>query len=223
MRPGLDIFPAQVLDVSGLSPNRQMPAAFPALLCVCDTGLPLRGTGHRSNRHMALVAESKPERNEVNCFCESKLWVLQSLGTTPTALNEGEFVVHGLTAAEGRRSLTDVQETSQWLGGVAVPKAILETLLGRERDNLVVIHGSFFDASVEKACLELNIPCISHTADSKAFSYASQIVKNHLLQFWKDGQGCMQLSSHDVVRPTARNALGKLHTIFFHGVKRGRT
>lgn len=52
----------------------------------------------------------------------------------PPALAEKNFVIPGpgdesLLCGEARRNLTDQQETSQWLGGVGVPKAILNSLL----------------------------------------------------------------------------------------------
>ena len=35
----------------------------------------------------------------------------------------------GVSSAEGRRNYTDLQETSQWLGGLEIPKVILGDLL----------------------------------------------------------------------------------------------
>lgn len=53
-------------------------------------------------------------------------------GNFPPAIQEKDFVVPGetLTSHDGRRNLTDLQETSQWLGGLGVPKSILTGLLG---------------------------------------------------------------------------------------------
>ena len=51
------------------------------------------------------------------------------------AINEQDFVVPGMLAsnavssAEGRRNYTDLQETSQWLGGTDAPLKILQDLL----------------------------------------------------------------------------------------------
>lgn len=67
-------------------------------------------------------------------FCSSHLWLRQALasGTFPAALQEGDFIVPGdtLHCNDSRRNYTDFQETSQWLGGPAVPKAILSNLCG---------------------------------------------------------------------------------------------
>ena len=67
-------------------------------------------------------------------FCSSDLWTRQALapGNFPAALQEREFVVPGeqLLSHDGRRNLTDLQETAQWLGGVSVAKSILVALLG---------------------------------------------------------------------------------------------
>ena len=54
-------------------------------------------------------------------------------GSFPAALAEKSFVVPGgesMPTHEGRRNLTDQQETAQWLGGRQVPAAILQALLG---------------------------------------------------------------------------------------------
>lgn len=53
-------------------------------------------------------------------------------GKYPPALQERDFVVpgEGYMSHDGRRNLTDLQETSQWLGGPAVAKAIIAGLLG---------------------------------------------------------------------------------------------
>ena len=53
-------------------------------------------------------------------------------GSYPKAIQEKDFVVpgEGFACHDGRRNLTDLQETSQWLGGSEVPKAILSALLG---------------------------------------------------------------------------------------------
>ena len=67
-------------------------------------------------------------------FCTSQLWLRQSLqlANFPKALDEKSFVVPGeaFLSHDTRRSLTDLQETAQWLGGQAVPQSILEALTG---------------------------------------------------------------------------------------------
>lgn len=72
------------------------------------------------------------DRASINNFCFSRLWASQLVSQNPKALNEQDFVVPGLGAtvssAEGRRNLTDVQETSQWLGGIDVPEMLLTDL-----------------------------------------------------------------------------------------------
>ena len=68
-------------------------------------------------------------------FCASALWVRQALlpAAFPPALNEKEFVITGsgtesFQCNDTRRNLTDQQETSQWCGGIQVPKQILQAL-----------------------------------------------------------------------------------------------
>lgn len=67
-------------------------------------------------------------------FCNSDLWSRQALAPTafPPAIQEKDFIVpgDGFQSHDGRRNLTDLQETAQWLGGPAVAKAILSGLLG---------------------------------------------------------------------------------------------
>lgn len=74
-------------------------------------------------------------------FCASDLWTRQALQRFPQALQEKDFVVPGenLISHDGRRNLTDLQETSQWLGGVSVAKGILEGLLGNSSTYLVLL------------------------------------------------------------------------------------
>jgi len=76
-------------------------------------------------------------------FCGSDLWTRQALapGHFPAALQERDFIVPGeqLLSHDGRRNLTDLQETAQWLGGIPVAKSILMALLG----NLEIFSISF--------------------------------------------------------------------------------
>lgn len=53
------------------------------------------------------------------------------LAEFPSAIAEKDFIVPGdpLLSHSERRNLSDLQETSQWLGGVSVPKAILTSLM----------------------------------------------------------------------------------------------
>ena len=72
------------------------------------------------------------DRSSINHFCFSRLWTSQYVSQQPKAVNEQDFIVPGtgatVSSAEGRRNLTDVQETSQWLGGIEVPEMILADL-----------------------------------------------------------------------------------------------
>lgn len=85
-------------------------------------------------------------------FCSSDLWLRQAFeaGTFPAAIPESQFQVpgEGLTSHDGRRNLTDLQETAQWLGGSAVAKSILKGLLGR-----LVVSFHVFSFSLFVVCL----------------------------------------------------------------------
>eukprot|EP00435_Cladocopium_sp_Y103_P054071 s74_g17.t1 len=82
-----------------------------------------------------LLSTWTPEKEEAvmksfyQKFCTSVLWIRQSLAPAnfPPALNEKDFVIPGSGAEtfqcnDARRNLTDQQETSQWCGGIMVPK-----------------------------------------------------------------------------------------------------
>ena len=70
----------------------------------------------------------------VTRFCSSPLWLRQALpaGAFPSAVQEKDFIIPGdiLHCNDSRRNFTDFQETSQWLGGISVPKSILSNLCG---------------------------------------------------------------------------------------------
>ncbi|CAK9115722.1 unnamed protein product [Durusdinium trenchii] len=115
------------VDHTSLHHNRDMPGGFTFYLIVSDATLPRSGTAHRANR-----SAEKVDRSGVNTFCFSKLWQTQVTSSSPRAIDESEFIVPatgGVSSAEGRRNYTDLQETSQWLGGLEIPKVILGDLL----------------------------------------------------------------------------------------------
>ena len=64
-------------------------------------------------------------------FCTSPLWCKQALQEPfPAAIEERDFVIpgDGFSSNDARKNLTDLQETSQWLGGVQVPRMILAAM-----------------------------------------------------------------------------------------------
>lgn len=75
------------------------------------------------------------DKTSINKHCDSKLWCSQVMSEPCRAINEGEFLVPGIAAlpcgsgAEGRRNLTDFQETARWLGGEDIPEKVLQDLL----------------------------------------------------------------------------------------------
>ncbi|CAK9083772.1 unnamed protein product, partial [Durusdinium trenchii] len=117
------------LDLSDIHGNRELPSAFVCYLGVPDCTLPSKGTAHR------VVRGAPGPDDTTNVFCSSHLWSRQSLPLRcfPKALDEKHFVVPGeaFLCHDSRRSLTDLQETAQWLGGVPVCASILESLTGR--------------------------------------------------------------------------------------------
>eukprot|EP00435_Cladocopium_sp_Y103_P008064 s2865_g2.t1 len=123
---------------------------------------------------MTELAECKVDPENVNIFCNSKLWIRQLVTGQPKAISESEFVVPGgMSCAEGRRNYTDVQETS-----------------GTDRP-AVVVNGSLYDGCLEKACLKLGCATVSHTDRQIAFQTALGLTKNHLLELWRCKEGVM--------------------------------
>ena len=108
------------MNISNLHGNSERPAYYQAWLCVSDSALPLKGTGHRRNSH-----EDAPKdiATSICIHTQSELWRLQGFqfDCLPKAVAEGDFHVPSarahLTCNDARRNLTDIQETSQWVSG----------------------------------------------------------------------------------------------------------
>ncbi len=93
-----------------------------------------------SNCNVLLIAsmcqikqfQCQVDKSTVNKFCSSKVWTSQIISQAPKVINETDFVVPGVSSSahEGRRNLTDPQETAQWMGGNEVPEMILKDLIG---------------------------------------------------------------------------------------------
>lgn len=156
------------------------------------------------------------DKSNVNVFCASKLWNAQALSTFPKAISEQEFIVPGTggQAYEGRRNLTDAQETAQWLAGTEIAEAILRDLLGNSdfKNNCINAVSLFFlnnqtleqmksgdvsntpviianctqyDAFLERVCLKFGVPIVSQTDRQIVFQTATKLTKAKLLETWK--------------------------------------
>ncbi|CAK9061163.1 Uncharacterized protein SCF082_LOCUS32081, partial [Durusdinium trenchii] len=145
-------------------------------------------------RHLCFA--SGPSQSHTR-FCQSPLWLRQGLPPDqfPAALNEKDFVIptpldHPGLSHDARRNLTDLQETSQWLGGISIPKAILQQLFSGVRGQHagLVVHATSYDGAVKIAALQLGYPCVGVSANEAYHKTSKQIVKQHLLQAWKNGQ-----------------------------------
>ena len=110
------------VDPGNLHGNSERPIYFQGWLCVADTTLPSKGTGHRRNRN----DDSPQDAVHLNTFIQSNLWKFQgfSLDSMPQGLPEADFAVPSYKAQfqshDTRRNLSDAQETSQWIAGVDV-------------------------------------------------------------------------------------------------------
>lgn len=65
-------------------------------------------------------------------FITSTAWKLQAFteGNLPEAIPESEYLCpsSGLQSNDQRRNWTDMQETAQWVGGMDIPRKLLEHL-----------------------------------------------------------------------------------------------
>ena len=117
------------MDLTSLHRNSERPAYYRAWLCVAETALPLKGTGHRRNAHDEAVKGA-----QVCTHAASDLWRLQGFphDTLPKAMGEADFHVPSarahLTCNDARRNLTDAQETGQWVSGEAFFTTLLTSL-----------------------------------------------------------------------------------------------
>ncbi|CAK9062831.1 Uncharacterized protein SCF082_LOCUS32651 [Durusdinium trenchii] len=170
------------LNTEDLHKNRDTPAAYLCFIGVLDASLPTKGTVHRNVR-------GNPENEqEVNVFCNSPLWLRQSLlpSEFPKALPESSFVVPGdfLHSNDMRRNYTDFQETAQWCGGVQVPKAVLGALCSglKASHGVVVVHPTTYDGCLELAALQLGHVASGTSWDETCYKTSKEVVKTHLLQ-----------------------------------------
>ena len=109
------------VDPGNLHGNSERPIYFHGWLCVADTTLPSKGTGHRRNRN-----DHPQDAVHLNTFIQSNLWKFQgfSLDSMLQGLPEADFAVPSsktrFQSHDARRNLSDAQETSQWIAGVDV-------------------------------------------------------------------------------------------------------
>ena len=122
------------VDMSEVHGNSDRPSYFNAYLCVPDVHLPAKGIAYRANRHDDQTVKA----SEISEVCNSDLWKLQGLpmDMLPQALPEAKFCVPSakahLSGQDGRRNLTDVQETAQWVSGESMAISLLKALLGSQ-------------------------------------------------------------------------------------------
>ncbi|CAK9026556.1 unnamed protein product [Durusdinium trenchii] len=128
-------------------------------------------------------------------YCQSPLWMKQSLVNFPEAIEEKNFIVPGemMTSNEARRNLSDVQETSQWLGGIHVPREVLVALQGTEKfvKPTLVVHPSAYDGALELAAMHMGFGSFSYSTQEVHFKCSKEIVKNSLVEAWKQGKSPM--------------------------------
>ncbi|CAK9073826.1 unnamed protein product [Durusdinium trenchii] len=179
------------LNLQEIHGNREMPGAFPVWLGVPDSALPLKGTAHRSVR-----GAPAPDA-EMNVFCGSSLWLRQSLqpDAFPKALEERNFIVPGeaFLSHDSRRSLTDLQETAQWMGGVPVCQSIFDALTGGRKNfhAAVLVHPTLYDGCVELAGVRSGFIVVSSSGQPPSHNCGKEIIKTHLLEAWKAGRAPM--------------------------------
>ena len=90
------------------------------------------------------------------------------------------------------------QETAQWLGGSAVPAAILKSLgVADGKKPVIVINTTMYDGCLERVCYEHGIPVISMTDTSAVLSFAASTVGQALLEApwveWAGHHSCSRI------------------------------
>ena len=119
------------VDMSGIHRNSERPAYYTGWVAVPDLFLPPKGTAYRANKH-----DDQAIKGDVSHICGSDLWRLQGIAfdQIPSALPEQEFKVPSAKAhlgcQDGRKNLSDLQETAQWVAGESVASSLLKSLLG---------------------------------------------------------------------------------------------
>ncbi|CAK9093328.1 Uncharacterized protein SCF082_LOCUS43905 [Durusdinium trenchii] len=130
-------------------------------------------------------------------FCGSSLWLRQSLqpDAFPKALEERNFIVPGeaFLSHDSRRSLTDLQETAQWMGGVPVCQSIFDALTGGRKNfhAAVLVHPTLYDGCVELAGVRSGFIVVSSSGQPPSHNCGKEIIKTHLLEAWKAGRAPM--------------------------------
>ena len=118
--------------MSSIHKNSERPAYYTGWVAIPDLFLPAKGTAYRANKHDDQTIKAA----DVSEICGSDLWRLQGVAfdQIPSALPEQEFKVPSAKAhfgcQDGRKNLSDLQETSQWVAGESVANSLLKSLLG---------------------------------------------------------------------------------------------
>lgn len=197
-----------LVDKTPCHGNRELPVHFPGWIGVHSMSLSRKGTGHKAKAEETGTEETKQSEPIVNQFVKSELWRLQgnTAQNIPTVLKEEDFVVpcmqgEHLRSNDTRRSLTQVQETSQWVAGESISTCLLMSLLNGVDVGLVILHNlSPYDSFVERAVHKLSgsvsgnktfpkMASLSITTDSVIANFVTSELKRQFIEEWKNNMG----------------------------------
>ncbi|CAK9025766.1 unnamed protein product, partial [Durusdinium trenchii] len=178
----------------------QFPCALPGWMVVKDSTL-----GARQGTLYKVPRNSDRDVKDQNLFAKSDYWnLLACRATAPLPISEyqtpesGTFLSH-----EQGRSLTDKEETAQWVASGACIRSILESTMSRvsslKGQSLVLHHATPYEGTFEKVAYDLmveheettHIACYSELQNPQVFSFVATQVKDRLLEDWKKTQGLM--------------------------------
>eukprot|EP00435_Cladocopium_sp_Y103_P029455 s2934_g7.t1 len=197
------------LDMGEVHKNREFPGAYLCWLCVADSTLPNKGTAHRALRGKdaepapAQEIFHQPFRNEI-LWCQGSSYFLMMAAETSQTYRK---LPSGWVGSQlQNRSWWHFLET--WIlsylfvGGQEEPpefdnfyEMIFDIYPGDDPKKIkptVLIHPTAYDSAVELAGLQLGLASVSCSVNHVYFKSANEILKNHLVQAWKDNKSPME-------------------------------
>lgn len=170
--------------------NRELPANFVGWIGVADHTLPTKGT---ELKVFASTPSTPNKKDDVCVFVQSEIWKLAGLDPrrAPHVIPETAWEVpesETMRSNEGHRSLTEFQQTAQWLGGTHIPAAVLTSLVGSLPANSIVVCHNItpYDACFEKAVMSLGGNCklvsISSTPKSYLASFVTKVIQDDIVE-----------------------------------------
>ncbi|CAK8995952.1 unnamed protein product [Durusdinium trenchii] len=178
-------------DLSSAHGNRSLPASLPGWMIVLDTTL-----GAKQGTLYKVPRSSDRPAADTNTFAKNDWWSLHRCGAT-LPVNPGDYVTPEsgtLFTHEQGRSLTDKEETSQWVSGLATLKEMMTACVSRvsslKHQTCLFHHFSCYEGNFEKVMLDLMVELNdrvyigfhSSAPNQTVFEFAAASVKDKLLE-----------------------------------------